>query len=63
MHLVIGVVCIAAALILDKGEACVHVSLKKTEREGQANSQTAGCCARSWDVTSDESAIAFEFVG
>lgn len=63
MHLMIGVVCIAAALVLHKGEALRTLVPKKMKKPDQANSQTAGCCARSWDVTSNESAIAFEFVG
>jgi hypothetical protein len=39
-------------------------ALAEGQRElDQVHLQTAGCCAWSRDVTSDESAITFEFVG
>jgi hypothetical protein len=33
------------------------------EELDQGYLQAAGCCTRSWDVASDESAITFEFIG
>ena len=54
MHLIIGIIGIATALILHEGEASVHLTKGRTL--GFRNIQAAGRSSRSRNVTADKAA-------
>lgn len=59
MHLVVGVICIAAGFVFDECKTGT-VAGSDCDLHGfytDGNSQPAGVCARRWDVAADETAV------
>jgi hypothetical protein len=61
MHLMVGIICISAALIFNECKSTyVSTILELTPMLLEKYSQTTGSSSRSWDVAADKAAIAVD---